>query len=352
VTAVRAAAREDIPAIAELLARAAAPAVHLDLDRLERQLDLVLFRHPWIDPTVPSLVAEDDTGKLQGFLGVMPRPMQVARRAVRAAVIVRLTVRPETREFVGTRLLRRCLDGPQDLSVMDSGGCALRAVWERLGGVAALGYALSWTRPLRPAAWTMTRVAPRLGRAAGVARPLTRVVDAVLGFVPRSPLRLPDPGYASRAVSVEELLACMDEVGAADLRPTYDATTLRWMLARAGERLGAPLAPMAVHGPTGAVRGWFLVASPPGGIAHVAQMAARAGAADDVVKEIVRGTFAHGCIVVRGRVDPRFAQDLTDRGAFLHARAASTLVHARDEALVRHVDRGRAQLGPLIGDLL
>jgi hypothetical protein len=235
---------------------------------------------------------------------------------------------------------------------MDSGGCALRAVWERLGGVAALGYALSWTRPLRPAAWAMTRVAPRLGRPAIVARPLTRVLDRVLARMPQSQLRLPDPGYASREVSAEELLACMDEVGHADLRGAYDATTLQWLLARAGERLGATLVSMAVHGPTGAVRGWFLVASPPGGIAHVAQMAARAGAADDVVKEVVRRTFAHGCVAVRGRVDPRFAQDLTDRGAFLHARAASTLVHARDESLVRRVDRGRAQLGPLLGDLL
>jgi hypothetical protein len=345
VSAVRPATREDLPAIAELLMRAGAPA-------FAERLDLVLFRHPWVDLALPSLVAEDDAGKLQGFLGVMPRPMQVARRAVRAAVIGPLTVHPDAREFVGTRLLRRCLDGPQDLSVMDSGGCAVRAVWERLGGVAALGYALSWTRPLRAAAWMTMRVAPRLGRAARVARPLARVLDSVLVRVPLSQLRLPDPGYASRALSVDELLACMEQVGRGDLRAVHDAATLRWALARAGERLGAPLVPMAVHGPTGAVRGWFLVASPPGGIAHVAQMAARAGAADDVVKEIVRQTFARGCVAVRGRVDPRFAQDLTDRGALLHARAASTLVHARDEALVRPIDRGQALLGPLLGDIL
>jgi hypothetical protein len=307
----------------------------------------VLFGHPWIDPACPSWLAEDDTGKPLGFLGVMPRPMQTDGRAVRAAVIVRLTIHPDVREFVGTRLLRRCLDGPQDLSVMDSAGCALRGVWERLGGVAALGGALAWTRPLRPAAWAADRVAPRLGRVMLATRPVARMLDHVVARMAPPSFRLPEPRYPSREVPVDELLACMAQVGRADLRAAYDATTLRWLLDRAGERLGAPLVPSVVSGPTGAARGWFLLASPPGGIAHVMQMAARPGAHDDVVREIVRQTFARGCLAVRGRVDPRFAQDLTDRGALLHARNASTLVHGRDESLVRRVDRGQALLGPL-----
>lgn len=347
MSAVRPMTTADVPAVAELLARASTGP--LDVARLERRLALVLFDHPWMDPALPSLLAEDDGGKLQAFLGVLPRPMRVGERAVRAAVAFRLTIHPECRAFAGTRLLRRFLDGPQDLSLMDDGGCATRSVWERLGGAAGLGYALAWTRPLRPAAWAIARAPARLAALAPLARPAASAVDGALVRSSRGPFRLPPDGAARRAVSRDALLACMDEVSPRDLRAAWDGATLGWALARAVERLDAPVACMTVEGGDGRRRGWYVLAARRGGIAHVLAMAARPGLADDVVREVFHDALARGAVAVKGRVDPRFALDLSDRGAFLSAAGAPVLVHARDAALVRQVDRGLAVLGPLDG---
>jgi hypothetical protein len=350
MSGVRAVTRDDLPAVAELLARASSEVP--DVERLERQLALVLFHHPWPDAALPSLLAEDDTGKIQAFLGVIPRPMRLGDRAVHAATAVRLTIHPDCRDFVGTRLLRRFLGGSQELSLMDGGGCATRAVWERLGGFAGYAYGLSWTRPLRPASWTLARLGRWLGPAAVVARPVARIVDGALARASASPFRLPERGLERREVAGDEWLACMDRLSRRALRASYDAVSLRWVLARAAERVGAPVARVAVYGKGDALRGFYLLAAPPGGVAHVMQMAAAADttAADEVIREIVCDAFMRGCVAVRGRVDPRFTLDLTDRGALLHATPAGMLVHARDAALMRQVERGQAWLGPLDGE--
>jgi hypothetical protein len=53
---------------------------------------------------------------------------------------------------------------------------------------------------------------------------------------------------------------------------------------------------------------------------------------------------------VRGRMGPRFTLDLTDRGALLHASSTWMLAHAREAALIRHIERGEALLDRLDGD--
>lgn len=57
-------------------------------------------------------------------------------------------------------------------------------------------------------------------------------------------------------------------------------------------------------------------------------------------------------MAITGRVDPGFLIDLSDRGALMHASGTHMLVHAKDESLVRHVERGDALLGRLDGEWL
>src|SRR5438093_9236556 len=45
----------------------------------------ILFRNPWRDETLPSLVYEEAPGRIAGSLGVMPRDMILQGRPIRAA---------------------------------------------------------------------------------------------------------------------------------------------------------------------------------------------------------------------------------------------------------------------------
>jgi hypothetical protein len=346
VIRVRPVRADDLPALAELIVRSTGFAG--DVERVEGRLASVLHGHPWPDVAIRSLLAEDVTGKAQGFLVVLPRAMRIGGRAVRAAVAGPLIVHPECRHFPGTRLLRALLDGPQDLSLMDVGGCATRTVWERLGGSAAVLYNLSWTRPLRLSTWALGRLRGRLGAPARIMLPFARFADAVLSRMPASPVR-PAPSAELHEVRASELAVCIERVAARWLHASHDGTTLSWLLERAAARAGGPLRAFVV-GSRDASAGYVVMSTPRAGIAHVVQMAAEsADAADGVVRAILAHAAAAGCVAVTGRVDSRFLNDLTDRGAMLHASGSQTLVHARDATLARHVERGEAVLGRLDG---
>ncbi len=340
MSAVRAMRDGDVPAVAELVSRAGGG----DVERIERELRAVFVEHPWRDDAVCSLVADDDAGKLQAFLGVLPRPMTWRGRPVRAAVATRLVIHPDCREFVGVRLLRALLAGPQDLSLMDGARCATRSVWERLGGSAAVAYGVSWVRPLRPAAWALSRARARLGGVASLAAPIARLADAAIDRVPRNPLRVPHRA-ASREVADAELARWIDDVAGARLHACYDAASLAWTLARAAERARAPLVRLVVDGRRKGTRGWCVMTVPPRGVAHVLQMAVRGDAGDDVVRAALVRAHEAGCVAVAGRVAPGLLIDLSDRAAVMHATGSHLLVHARDESLARHVEKADALLG-------
>ena len=75
---------------------------------------------------------------------------------------------------MGAILLKRMLDGVQDVTITDSARGAMNAMWTRLGGFAVPIGCLAWVRPLRPAglAWALLKhrfgrgVAPRRVRSA------------------------------------------------------------------------------------------------------------------------------------------------------------------------------------------
>lgn len=348
MSVVRAATPADVRAVAELLTRVEPRAP--DVEVAERRVADVFFDHPWRDEAVPSLLAVDEAGKLQGFLGVIPRPMVIGARLVSVATGVRLAVDPTCREFVGLRLLRRFLDGPQDVSVVDGAGCATRALWERLGGTAALPYSLAWTRPLRPAALALRRGGRRLGRLAALVGFAGTLVDAI---AVRSRLA-PFPRYAGsggQEVDDDRLARCLDGIlGRRGLHARYDAASLAWVLARARERVGGVLHRIVVPGRGSAPVGAYVLAVRPGDTAEVLLMALRGDTGDRVLRDVLARASDAGCVAVAGQADLRLVTDLTDRRCLLHTARRELLVHARDPDVRRDVERGNAALGRLDGD--
>src|SRR5205807_8138589 len=80
----------------------------------------VFLENPSRDPSLPSLVYEEDDGRIVGFLGVVPRRMMMNRRALQAAISSQFVVDPNSHTAVAAvQLANTFLDGPQDLSISD-----------------------------------------------------------------------------------------------------------------------------------------------------------------------------------------------------------------------------------------
>src|SRR6185436_8230405 len=112
--------------------------------------------NPWADASLPSWVARDG-GRIVGVLGVMPRPMRLRGKPVRAAVL-------SQHGSAAKELLRAALSGPQDLTLSDSADDALRRAWEACGGSTVTLYGLQWRRLLRPASFGLGRLPGVAGR--------------------------------------------------------------------------------------------------------------------------------------------------------------------------------------------
>src|SRR5688500_4299781 len=108
----------------------------------------LFFENPWCDDRYPSYVQEGPAGGILGFVGCIPRPMLLGTERLTAVIATELMVAPDTRGFIGVKLLRRVFDGPQHLTFSDRGNDQARTLYEGLGGGTALWYSLYWTASL------------------------------------------------------------------------------------------------------------------------------------------------------------------------------------------------------------
>jgi len=211
-------------------------------EQYRRYFHEVFLNNPWYDKTLSSLVYEEGNGKIGGFLGVVPRPMWMKGRQVRAAVSSQFIVDPKSRfQLAGMQLLKAFLSGPQDLSLADEANDSSRAIWERLGGSTALLYSIHWTCTLRPAQYVRLRLGRRklLGPLALLSKPFCQAIDSVAARAPRNPSHCTGARCMREDTGVENLLKCSDALRhSQSLRPEYDRRSLEWLLARAAETNG------------------------------------------------------------------------------------------------------------------
>ena len=126
--------REHIPGVVALLAEGGAA----DPDALARYLEDVYLDNPWYDPELPSLVCADGGGRVDGFLGVVARPMALrGGQAIRAAASSNFRVRggpgAPRNPLIAMRLLKRFFEGAQDLSVANGANPLSKKIWEGCG---------------------------------------------------------------------------------------------------------------------------------------------------------------------------------------------------------------------------
>ena len=355
MTTIRVLAEDDIPGAISLLGRVYPESRWTSQSACETYFREMFFNSPWRDPELPSWVAEED-GRICGYYAVLPRPMLFRGRPIRVAVASQFVVDPNQRHNLTTlQLAKACLSGPQDLTLTDGATDLGRSMWIGIGGTAPLPYNLHWTRPLRAARYALSLLQQR-GRfpasLAFAARPLGAVADALaIRLRPNRFLRK-ETELAEEALEPAAMLAHLPEVlhGTA-LQPLYDARSLAWLLDQTARKtsLGRLRARSVLDGER-RLMGWYVYYLRAGGVSEVVQLAARPDAFDRVLQRLLADAWRLGAAAVRGRLDPRFAKELSHRHCWFRMEGPWTLVHSRNADILAAIRQGDAFLSRLEGE--
>jgi hypothetical protein len=348
--------KRDIPLVVQLhrrVWREAAVDV-FDLDAYHDYFMQVFVDNPALDPAMPSLVYEDDEGRLVGFVGVVPRRMTIDGRQFRAVVSSQFIVDPGTRVgLVALKLAKEFLDGPQELSIADEANDVSRRIWEGLGGTTALLHSIYWTRPLRPGRYavSLVRNRPSLMPLAAAAAPVAAIVDTLATRIRASHFCQAPPPFGADELEPPAVLELGPQFcGASSLRVRYDDRTFQWLLDRAARRReGGELLKVVVKEES-KVAGWYICHIAPNGTADVVQLAATATSIDDVLDHLFYQAWQRGAVAVTGRLDPRFMQALSDKYCLLHRRGPWVLVNSKRPEILRSFQSGDAWFSRLDGE--
>jgi hypothetical protein len=346
---------DDIPAVALLMTKVYPDQQWASQGTLEAYLHEMLFDVPWRDPELHSLIAESE-GEVVGFQALVPRPMRLHGRALRVAVSCQFMIDPDKRHgLTALQLIKTCFAGPQDLTIADGANEVARRVWVGLGGQSALLYSMHWTRPLRPATLALSllhRGRSRPQALHAMTRPISGLLDGVAARLRPNRFHRQDAQLSDEPLQPVQMLRHLPEAMSGNaLQPVYDEAALTWLLDQANRktRHGAMRA-RAVVDTQRRLLGWFLYYWRRGGPAEVLQIAARHGHYDAVFRRLLRDAWRHGCTALRGRLDPHYAQELSDRHCWLRREGSFTLFHSRHADVCAALHRGDAFLSRLEGE--
>jgi predicted N-acetyltransferase YhbS len=353
VSEIRALEREDLPQVAGLVELAFRSGSKIPPPGLATYLERLLLGHPWVDPEIPSLVAVDETGQIVGCLGSHIRRFRYDGEPIRVAVSGQLVVDPVARRrAVGAFLMRRYLDGPQDLSLTDTASVTARRMWERFGGTTVHLGRIGWVRLFRPLRFATEYLLKNHDRWRPAAASALAPFDAVSARLTANRWAIPRTDVVTEPLAPGGLVAALPPVlGSVRFRPDYDVPFLEWLfeeLAAVRSR-GLPTG-FVLRDRSGRTLGWYLYFLRRGGISQVVQIVANERDIAPVVDHLLEHARMNGAAALQGRVEPGLIEILAERGCLLHASGYRVLVHARDDGIVHAIDSGDAVLSRLDGD--
>ncbi len=339
---------DDIPAVVELRRKSFAYSEWRTPQESAAYFERVFFQNPWHTGALPSLVHVEDTGRITGFLGVVPRAATLHGEPIRVAVCTQFMVDSESRGLPGVRLVRTLLRGEQDLSFADVANDASRQLWEGLGGSTSPVHSLSWTQPLRPARFAASELAQGV-----IARGFTRVLRPALALIDRLTARWSAPPGLDIVPLTPELMSAKLAVVLDDstLLPEYDVTSLYWLRSQLELKgLWGPLAGSALRDGNGLIAGWYLYYMNAGGTGEVVQVAASHDRYREVLDAMFYDAWTNGLVAVRGRGEFGLLPALDPKRARIDRRGPWVLIHSRRPDVMDAIKRGRAFFSRLEGE--
>ena len=350
--------REHVPGVVELLAEGGVPSGSAGPAELARYVEDVYFDNPWYDPELTSLVCEDVSGRIDGFLGVLARPMVLDGQPVRTAASSNYRVRGGNGQaaprnpLIAMRLVKRFFEGPQDLSVANGANPLSKKIWEGSGGLSVPLYSLDWFRTIRPARALLELAAGQRSRPwpRGL-RLLTDAADRVAGTRLVSQ-RVSDQSNPAYVLAELDPQAAVDGVAQSgfDLKPRHDAASFAWLLEMSRRKaLGGRCRAMAVADPQGRELGWFVYYEKRERVGEVLQLAAAEGRLETVLRAAIDDAATQGLALLRGDVDARDLQAYRNALCLLNT-GRWMLVHSRRQAIIDAFMHGRALFSGLDGE--
>ena len=318
-------------------------------DELRSHFRRMFFENPWYDLEFPSFVSSDSSGNVTGFLGVMPRRMVFQGRPIKVAVSAQLLVDPSSRSsLAGVQLLQKYFQGPQDLFITDGANDTARSLWEGLGGKTALLYSMDWTRPLRPGRYVTSLLSKRLPLGALAATPATALLDLFATRVSGSNFHLQPQNFAEDLTPAAMLENFSTFIGRLSLVPDYDHAALSWLIEEAARKKShGSFRKVLVRNEKGVAQGWYLYYACPGGVSQVLQLNAKKHTVEAVLRHLFYHAWKEGSLAVRGRLVPRFLDELSAHQCMIQRGSSWTLVHSHNAELLQAIDRGDAFLSRL-----
>lgn len=353
---IRALEREDLPRVCQLYERVVRSGTEDPPPELLGYFERTLFDYPWADPEVPSLAFEDSDGELLGFMSSHVRRLRVDGRLVRMGCGGQLVAAPEARRRgVGALLLRRYLNGPQDLTITDGATDLVRRMGEGFGAQALVHASIGWTKVFRPVAAGAHWLSTRNNGGSALARPLELAAPVLDGVTPGRLRRRGDLVPERPEADVSELTvdALLEQMSDAPrwlrLHPDYDADYLKWLFAELeAVNIRGGLVRHLVHDRNGRVAGWYIYFLPPGGIAQVLQVAAPKKP-DLVLDHLLWHAAQGGAAAVQGRVEPVLYGSLRGRRCVL-SQSQLALVHCDDQNVLGLLGSTKSLLTRLDGE--
>lgn len=354
---VRPCLREDLPAVVDLLLSGGRAAPGVSREQIRAYAEAVYFDSPWAGRDIPSLVTVEAGGRLEGFVGVMPRALRLGDEPLTAAVPGNFVVRagPDGRvnSFAALAMLKRLFAGVQDLTFTDTANEASRRLWEASGAVNPSTYSLDWFRPIKPA----SAVLRMMETARGMPLPMSRLVMAGAGLADLA--GAPLLARMARNKTTAFTTAPLDEADLLDLlngpdrhagAGRYEPQDLAWIMEGVRAKAqGRTLRQALVLDDQGARAGAYLYILARNGLARVLAAPAREGKFDLVLQAAVADAAGHGASVLTGQVQPRQAAAYKGQRCFLMCNQW-TLVHSRRPEVIDSFHRGQMRLSALDGE--
>jgi len=345
---------DDIPQVAGLWLRTWRESSGDTPDNLLAYFNRIYFENPWVDLNVPALVHESVDGEIDGFVGIIPRPMSLNGRNILVAVSCGMMVAPKVRgRGIGVALRERSFQGPQDLLFTDGAAETARGVWEKAGGESCLLYSCRWSRTLRPAANLVEKLRRRIGVAAAPFHYGAILVDRLALRSPFGAYRLPKNNCAAIEVGeTADILRLRDSLyqSAGLLMPTYDDQSFDWLLAETAEaRSRGELEKVIVIDASGQRIGWYVYFAKPHGISDVMQIGGHPEHIEAVIGHMMNRARDKGSVALEGQLDARYARELTNAGCNFRF-ASSFFAYSQDPEIMRAVHSGQTSLSRLDGE--
>ena len=338
----------DVPAVARLYAARLRSGRAIDLDLIARRLRRAYFEHPWVDRELGPFVGEDERGRIIGFLGVVPRPMQWGRERLRGVVIGNLVVDAESAQAGASHaIINAFLQGPQDLAISDYALDRTRRISERYGGATIRLMSQSWTLPLRPAVLTIDRyLRRRFVRAAALLKPGARAIDTLGRRVERGPWKIERNDCEVRSMSLTRLARLVEVHGGDAIKPSYDAGALAWVLGTP-QGHGSGLRAREVLNSRGHTLGCFVHYVD--GDSELLHLGAALGAGRRVFECLVADAVDAGARTLTGRIVPSLMLEMSAMGVRFQTKSW-LILNTRRADIVAAFHQGNAFFNPMDGE--